>query len=69
MQGVLSCFLLVLAALLQPVAAQNPDFLGNASITGFIISIVMMTLMCGCCLYVCFLECGKKKQPKELSAA
>ena len=69
MQGAFSCLLLVLAALLQPAEAQGPEFLAGASMTGFIISIVMMVLMCSCCFYVCFLECGKKKPPKELSVA
>ena len=53
--------LLALAALLQPADAAGPDFLAGASMTGFVISIIMMVFMCSCCFYVCFLECGRKK--------
>ena len=57
-----------LLAALQPAQAQQVECLGNASVTGFVISIVMMILMCCCCGYMAYLECVLKKNKKEEAA-
>lgn len=58
-------YLCVLLAALQPAQAQQVEWLGNASVTGFVISIVMMILMCSCCAYMAYLECVVAKKSKE----